>query len=141
MTKSKQTATEQLPNSFEALMDAIQATQQQLLKLKAHEKYLLDNLTAHFQEQLTVKYKQKAEPFGVVNFQEGNHKVKFTTPKNVSWDQEGLAKLMKEGAPVKIKYEVSETVYKELNDAGKKAFMPYRTVKPGKIAIKFEEVE
>lgn len=121
-----------------SLSDELSKIQSEIKKLKIQEELVKEGIYALYAENIAVAYKEKSEPFGTVSFTHNDLKITFDTPKKVSWDQEGLAELYKEGAPVKVEYGVSETLYKELNDAGKAAFMPYRTVKPGTTSVKIE---
>lgn len=99
------------------------------------------SLYSMFQKEIEAAYKQKSEPFGAVSFKDSGLDITFTTPKNVTWDQKGLEHLYYEGAPVDVDYSMKETTFKELNDAGRAALMPFRTVKPGSISIKIKETK
>lgn len=127
-----------IPNSVVSTIESLNHVRKEIATLKDLEEELKTLLAQSYSTQLVAQYKLKPEPFGVVSFLEGDYKVSFTTPKKVEYDQEGLAKLAKLGAPVDVEYSVKETVYKSLDDAGKEAFMPYRTVKPGSVSIKIE---
>lgn len=125
-------------NSIESLFNSLTEINTQLEYYKDLKEKVNKEIYSRFEDKINEKYKQKPDPFGVVSFEEEGLKIKFDTPKNVSWDQDGLKTLLEEGAPVKAKYEVSETVFKTMEQSGKDAFMPYRTVKPGKVTIEIE---
>lgn len=127
-----------IPNSTEAVIVELERVRDEIASLKKSEENLKERLTAQF--DLSAAYKEKGEPFGVVNFINGEYKVSFTTPKKVEWDQVGLKELAQLGAPVSVEYGLSETLFKALDKDGQDAFMPYRTVKPGSISIKVEAV-
>ncbi len=128
-----------IPNSVSATIESLEHVRNEMAALKKLEEEIKDKLVESF--DLASAYKSKSEPFGVVNFAEGDYKVSFTTPKKVKYDQAGLAKLAKLGAPVDVEYSVKETVFKALDDDGKAAFMQYRTVEPGAISIKVEKAD
>lgn len=120
------------------LVTRLEAIQSSLYELKQKEAVIKAALAYLYKAKIEDAYRVKNEPFGTVTIKDSGLKIKFDIPKKVEWDQEGLAKLHAEGAPVKVEYGVSETLFKSLNDAGKGAFMPYRTVKPGTTAITVE---
>ena len=127
-----------LPNSVEAIVETLTDIRSQIAVLKDKEDDFKTRLLGAFQSQLAAAYKEKSEPFGVVNFKDGDYKISFTTPKKVKWDQKGLELLYQDGAPVDVEYSVKEAVFKDLNDTGKALLMPHRTVEPGSVAIKIE---
>lgn len=127
-------------NSVEAITESLVTVRKEIESLKALEDNIKANLVQAFEVQLVAAYKEKPEPFGVVNFKDGEFKISFTTPKKVKYDQKGLAELYKQGAPVDVEYSIKEAVYKDLDQSGKEAIMPFRTVEPGSIAIKIERV-
>ena len=65
----------------------------------------------------------------------------FNIPKNVSYDQEGLAKLYEEAGAeyIDVKYNVSESKYNAWPEVIRKQFTPLRTVKAGAISVKIKE--
>lgn len=125
-----------LYNLFKQLSEA----QLLLFRQESLIKAIKLNIANIYSEALKQSYSYKSEPFGVVNFDDGYYKVSFNTPKNVSWDQAGLKELYKEGAPVAVKYSLSETVFKALDDVSQAAFMPYRTTTPGAVTVTIEEI-
>ena len=106
--------------------------------LVEQEKLIKKDIVEVCNDTLQSEYKSKTEPFGVVNYAGDGFKIKFDTPKKVKWDQKGLKGLLDLGAPVKAEYSVSETVFKALDDDGKEAFMPFRTVEPGLVSVRVE---
>lgn len=138
MTKTKQnTATNKpnFPQTLEDISNEVDSIEAQIDALKKAKDQLLGSVLERYQDQLKKEYKKKDEPFGTVNIEDEGFQVKFTTPKNVDWDQNGLAELYKDGAPVEVEYSVKEVIFKSLNDAGREAFMPFRTTKPGKVKV------
>ncbi len=127
-----------IPNSVEATIEQLTSVRNEMDALKRLETDLKGRMLEMFQKELHDAYMEKSEPFGIVNIQHGNYKLKFDTPKKVKWDQEGLAALYKDGASVEVEYSVKETVFKAQDADGKDAFMPYRTVEPGSVSIKVE---
>jgi hypothetical protein len=129
-----------IPNSPEGVIVRLNQVREQIAELKKLEDQVKESLIEAFRVQLTAAYREKPEPFGVINITEGEYKISFTTPKKVKWEQEGLAELYKDGAPVEVEYSVKETVYKDLDKEGKKIMNKFRTVEPGSVAIKIERV-
>lgn len=124
--------------SVEALSGELIKIQKEIKTLKLIEDRLKADIFNLFSEKIKSAYAEKIEAFGQIVFKEPGLKITFNTPKKVTWDQGGLAVIHGEGGPVKVEYSVSETTFKELNDAGKAALMPYRTVEPGTVAVKVE---
>lgn len=138
MEKAPKKKESKLSNTI-ATLEGIRA---EISNLKKMEEELKDALVSIYKDQIDTQYKEKPEPFGIVRLGVSDDTdVVFDTPKKVKWDQKGLKELFLDGAPVKVEYSLSETLFKELNEAGKKAFMPYRTVEPGKITVKIERKE
>lgn len=127
-----------IPNSVEATLEQLNSVRNEMEELKRVESDLKSRILEIFQTGLKDCYKEKSEPFGVVNIQHGKYKLKFDTPKKVKYNQSGLETLFEEGAPVEVEYSVKESVFKSLDDSGKNAIIPYRTVEPGTISIKVE---
>lgn len=125
----------------DSVLSELNKIQLDIKELKAQETMLKLALISEYKSEYTAKLKAKSEPFGQSSFETAEYKVTFNTPKKVTWDQNGLAELHKEGAPVDVEYSVGEKTYKELNDAGKEAFMPYRTVTPGNVSVEIEVKE
>jgi hypothetical protein len=124
-----------------ALLNNLQEIQDKIAELKKQEAVVKSEIVFVFKERIEEALQQKDEPFGSVNFEVENLKVTFTTPKKISYDQEGLKRLYEEGAPVKVEYDLPETVFKVLDQAGKDAFMPYRTLERGTISFKVEDLK
>ena len=124
---------EELYHELEQAQEAIRVTKKTETAIKADIMFM-------FKEQLAESLRDKNSPFGTVHFEQDGLKVSFVTPKKVSYDQEGLKKLLDDGAPVDVEYSVNETVYKSLNKAGQDAFDKYRTTEAGTVQIKIERV-
>lgn len=124
-------------SNSQSLFIALEETRAEIKRLEKQEDNYVEELKSLYTTSIADALKQKEEPFGVVHFTEGDFKVSFTTPKKVEYDQKGLEKLKEKGFPVKVKYDVSEAIYKELYVD----FIPYRTVMPGKVSVKLERVE
>jgi hypothetical protein len=127
-----------IPNSIESQVTELESLRTRIKNLKEQEEQLKELIYENYRQKLELSYKEKDEPFGVVNFQEEGFKISFTTLKKVEWNQDGLKKLYNEGAPVEVEYNVKESVFKAQDAEGKDAFMAYRTVKPGTVTIKVE---
>lgn len=136
---------EVVPNSNSAeelsyIYNELFRVESQISELKEYEGKLKAKLTFMFSDRIKEEYAQKPEPFGTVKFEDQDREIVFTTPKRVSYDQDGLKSLYEQGAPVTVEYSLNENVFKALDDAGKAAFMPYRTVEPGNMSVKVKEV-
>jgi hypothetical protein len=129
-----------VPNSTESILKDLEDLQAEISALKERETLLKSNLVFAYKDQMAQALKQKDEPFGVVNFKDGDYKIAFTTPKKVKWDQKGLKQVYEDGGPVDVEFSVKEAVYKDMDDDGKGILMKYRTVEPGNVAIKIERV-
>ncbi len=121
-----------------SVLEHLEDVQNQIDILKKQETGLKKELQEKYSKQTLSLYAEKGDKFGVVNIKDAGFKLSFTTPKKVSYDQEGLKKLYDLGAPVTVEYSLSENVYKALDKEGQAAFMPYRTVEPGNVSIKIE---
>ncbi len=137
LQSQKEDQVKTLPELFHELEQA----QEALRVTKNTEKSIKEDIHKMFEEQLKESLLDKNSPFGTVHFEKCGLKITFVTPKSVSYDQEGLKKLLEDGAPVEVEYSVNEVVYKSLNQAGQDCFDKYRTVKPGSVQIKIERVE
>jgi hypothetical protein len=113
---------------------------QKIKELKEAEELVKEDILDYYESQITAFYEHKGTPFGVAGISDKGFKFSFETPKIVSWDQNGLRALANEGAPVSVKYNVTETTFNALDEDSQAAFMPYRTVKPGKIVVDIELV-
>lgn len=130
-----------IPNSKEAIIETLADIRSQMAALKDREDDFKTRLYEAFAPELAQAYKEKGEPFGVVNMKEGDYKIVFTTPKKVKWDLTGLEKARQAGAPfVEVEYNIKETVFKDLSEADKDFLMQYRTVEPGSVNIKLERI-
>lgn len=128
-------------NRVESLYNELEEAKAALEKAKDREKEVKEKIKSLYANSIESEYSQKGNRFGTINIEDSGFKVSFVTNKKIYWDQDGLASLLKEGAPVEIEYSVKENVFKELNDAGKAAFMPYRTVELGSVTIKIERIK
>jgi hypothetical protein len=135
--------TKSIPNLKTAseLYGDLEAAINALEQAKANKKAVEAELMALFNSRLESAYKQKDEPFGTVNFEEDGLKVTFNTPKKVEWNQEKLKALYEEGAPVEVEFNVKEVVYKSFDKDTQKYFTPARTVSPGSVTVKVEELK
>lgn len=96
------------------------------------------------EKEIKALLKAKDEPFGDVTIIVGNHKVKVNTPKKVTWDDKQLAKKHAEIVAsgenpemyLKVKYDVSETAYKNFPQEVRDYFASARTVTPGNMSLK-----
>ncbi len=99
-------------------------------------------------EQLANIRKLQAKEFGAVNLTMDGFKITETIPKKVEWNQEKMNELFDRIAAagddprayMRIKLEVSEKSFGEFVPQVQAMFSDCRSVKPGKPALKFEEV-
>lgn len=99
------------------------------------------------EKEIQALLKAKDEPFGKVDIIVGNRKVAITVPKKVDWAQDQLAAKYKEIAEsgempemyMKVKYDVSETAYKNFPKEVQDYLAPARTVTPGNPTVKIVE--
>jgi hypothetical protein len=138
--KYLQSQKEDVKKKLVELYHELEQAQEALRVTKNTEKSIKDEIHLMFAIRIDESVRSKNSPFGTVNFVEDGLKVTFVTPKNVSYDQDGLKKLLDDGAPVDVEYSVNENTYKSLNQAGQDCFDKYRTVKPGSVQVKIERV-
>lgn len=136
MTKSK-TELKATGNKY-TLFDRLDEVRDKISILKGQEETLKDSIFEAYSVEIAAAYKEKGDPLGAISFMVGGLKLVFTTPKKVTWDQEGLKKLYAEGAPISVEYSVPEAVFKAQDKNGRDALMPYRTTTPGSTSIKIE---
>jgi len=135
MNTAEQAFNKNLSELYNELQEAEAASKHAANRLKYAKKAVLD----YFKDEADVLYRQKPEPFGVVNITAGNYKFTIDTPKKVEWDQNELAKLYLDGFfDIEVEYNIKESVYKEMTDNLKKYFQKARTVKPGSQTLKVE---
>lgn len=99
-------------------------------ELRRQKKQIETELREYFEGQI----KDAGKKFGTVNCEHDGFVVKFTTPKKIDWDQDGLAKLYDKikqhenpDVYMSAKYSVSENAYKTWPDKVKAAFDQHRT--------------
>lgn len=134
--------------TIEQKLQALIELQETMACLKNEEATLKLEIQKHFEDDIKVQLAVKDEPYGTVNCQVSNYKIKFDRPKRVLWDQSALATLNKqimEGGEnptdyITVEYSVSEAKYKSWPQAIKDAFIEARTVKDGAISVKVEVV-
>lgn len=136
--------------SDDQIVNTILDLEEQIANLTSQKKVAQNSLLERMQTEIDAALAKKPEPFGAASVVVGNQKVTFTTPKKVDWDQDGLAEMHKQIAAdpeenvddyIAVEYKVKEDAYKNWPSNLKEAFQPYRTVKPGNVAIKIEPVK
>ena len=103
-------------------------------------------LAAALQEQIQSQLVDKEYGTGTATVDVAGRKVKFIISKKASYDQEGLravyADLQGRGENpdeyIKVKFDVSESAYKNWPSSLQKLFQPYRTVEPSKPTVTIE---
>lgn len=113
--------------------------------IKVAENALIERKQAEIDEALG----QKPDPFGDVSQVIGDSKIKFTTKKEVSWDQAGLAANYKQmildgqepSEYIQAEFKIAENAYKNWPSDIKEFFEPHRTVKAGNVTVKIEPVK
>lgn len=113
--------------------------------IKQHKAELLNRRESEIQQLL----KAKDEPFGDVKIIVGNHEVKVSVPKRVTWEQEKLAekrKLIVESGDnpdvyIDTEYSISETAYKKWPGYVREFFQDARTVSAGSMTLKIVDKE
>lgn len=123
----------------EQLKELYAQREQLLIKIQECEQSLINENHIELEDSLN----SKPEPYGDVSIGD----IKFNIPKYVSWNNDKLFDLAAEiseqgGDPldwIDTKLSVSETKYKAMPDILKAKFEAARTVKAGKINIKFKE--
>ncbi len=122
--------------------DELMALRANVKETKRLEKNLISEVLQQYGESISDLLSLKGEPYGIVSAEDSGFVIKADTPKKVTWDQEMLAeiyeKIKKHEDPspyIKVKYEVSETAYKNWSDDIKEVFSPARTESHGTTKI------
>jgi len=128
----------------DSLLRRIEAAEETIAVCERNIKQARAELLERREKEIQALLKAKDEPFGDVTIVVGNHKVKVNTPKKVLWDERLLAAKHKEIVAsgenpdmyMKVKYDVSETAYKNFPQEVRDYFAPARTVTPGNMSVK-----
>ena len=131
----------------DSLLRRIEAAENTISVCERNIKLAKSELLDRREKEIQALLKAKDEPFGDVTIVVGNHKVKVNTPKKVTWGQDQLAAKYKEIAEsgenpdmyMKVKYDVSETAYKNFPQEVREYLAPARTVTPGNMSVKIVE--
>ena len=120
-------------------------------KLKTAQSLIDAELIERSKEKVAALLKEKDEPYGVVNVENGAYTLKITTQKKVEWDQDALEEtyddILESGSDpkeyMKVEYKIEEKKYAAWPEAIKKFFIGARTVSPGnaKVEIVLNEKE
>ncbi len=138
MTKAKVESQTNSTVEVSFLFEQLEEIEQHISEFDKKKKNIQSQIKDLYEDRITSAYSEKGEPYGAVSFKQDGLKLTFTTPKKVEYNQEGLALLYSEGAPVDVEYNIKEVVFKDLDAAGKAAIVPYRTVTTGKMTVKIE---
>lgn len=114
--------------------------------LQADKLNLEDDILKHIKSDVDSYLKDKDYGSGTANVVIGDAKIKVTIGKKVTYDQYGLRKafyVLKDKGQnpeeyISVKYDVSESKYKEWPSDLKDVFKAYRTVEPTKPKIEVE---
>ena len=117
------------------------------LAVKATE--LSSKIEAHCLAKAEQMRQLMGKDTGAASFAEGGLKVTVTIPKTVKWDNalltELAAKMRAHGDDptnyLKLSYGVDERTYKDWPDTIQAAFLPARTVIPGKPKVEIKEAK
>jgi hypothetical protein len=109
-------------------------------------------IVEHIDRALGLKYAERAQQLrlaagkdtGVIHFDDGQVRVTADLPKKVEWDQARLAQIARRivangddpAEYVEVTYRVSETKFNAWPASIRSAFLPARTLKPGKPAFR-----
>lgn len=107
-----------------------------------------EQITAATADKLAELRRLQAKEFGVVHLVMDGIKIDQTISKKVEWDQEKLGSLFDRIAAsgdnprnyMKVELKVWEKEFDKFADPIKAIFAEARTVKPGAVSVKFEEV-
>lgn len=107
-----------------------------------------DQITAATADKLAELRRLQAKEYGVVHLVLDGVKVDQTINKKVEWDQEKLNGLFDRIAAagddpkqyMRLKFDIPEKQFDAMDDNIRAFFLEARTVKPGAVSVKFEEV-
>ena len=111
-------------------------------KIAENERQIIEHVNL---QMVTMRHAQNKD-FGAVSFELEGYKITHTIPKKVTYDQIIMGEIRQRikdsgqdpGHWMEAKYTISETAWKGFQDCIKAAFLPARTVTPGKETIKLE---
>lgn len=135
------------PETDDEILRRIQGAEATVAIATKNIKAAKAELLSRRKDEIAKLLKENPEPFGGVTLTVGNHQIKVTTPKKVTWSQPHLktiAKQMVDGDVdpelyIKIEYDINETVYKNWPQEMRDYFADARTVEPGTVSMKIVE--
>ncbi len=135
-----------MANNLDNLLSSLEAIHLKLDELKKEKVQLESALAESVSQDVSAQLADKDYGCGTANIQTDSFKLKVVISKDVKYDQAKLADLfdkIKESGDdpfeyIKVKYDVSETAYKNWPSNIRQAFEPARTVEPSKPKITFE---
>ena len=136
-----------MTNTLDNLLGSIEAVNNQLEQLKREKAQLEATLAESVADSVHQQLSDKDYGCGTATINTDAYKVKVVISKDVKYDQEKLAdlfdKIRQSGEDpfeyIKVKYDVSETAYKNWPSNIRQAFEPARTVEPSKPKITFDK--
>lgn len=133
---------------IDAYYEELEKVDRELADLKRVKAGLEQDIIDNYYEQFSEKLSAKAEAFGTVHVFHGEFDIEYTVSKKVGWDQDKLAEIYEkikqheDPSPfIKVKYDVSETNYKNWSEEIQNVFLPARTVKNGTAKLKISKGE
>ena len=129
-------------------IDKLDDIEAQIATLKAEKERLEKELIAEIQPEILQQLKEKDYGCGTATVETVNFKIKTVVSKKVTWDQDQLSDLAEKIKAsgddpleyLKIKFDVSETAYKNWPSKIQAAFEPARSVEQSKPKITWERI-
>lgn len=126
------------------LLRQIEAADATIAVAERNKKLAIADLLDRREKEISALLSMKPEPFGDVTITVGNHQVKVNVPKKIDWEQKLMAAKYKEIASsgenpelyMQVKYNVSETAYKNFPDDVRSFFEDARTISKGNATLK-----
>jgi len=126
------------------LLRQIEGAEATIAVAERNKKMAIADLLDRREKEIQALLSMKPEPFGDVTITVGNHQVKVNIPKKVLWDEKLMAAKYKEIASsgenpelyMQVKYNISETAYKNFPDDVRSFFEEARTISKGNATLK-----
>lgn len=135
----------ELPTSVLSTMQS--SIEDDLSEIKSRKDVLDQALVIKYGDSINATFLADGRDTGKAHIMDDGIGIEVDVPKNVSWEQGGLRKALDQMTPDrarhygKIKIEVAESKFSSAEPDIKAILAPLRTVKPGKMKIKFEQCE
>lgn len=121
---------------------------EQLEQLKRTKEWVESAIALKYEEQIKAKRLRLEKDAGIVHLEDGSFKLISDIPKKVIWDQEKLARIIKDieasnanpAEYIETSHKILESKYNGWSEAMRNIFLPARTIKLGKPIYKLTKL-